>query len=1026
MASDQVVRHRISDTSAVARYAPIELLAMRPFRLQPPNVESALLRQHVQKQLLQRFEQRVMAIRAGAGFGKTTSLSQAVVQNRLDPRGIDYWLTCEPDDDDGEHLIDGLLLMCGLGVGGSIVDVTAFVASQSPASVCLIFDDVHEITPGGSGAAVLEQLVDELPSNGHMVLASRTKAPIGLARLHAQGQVGHISADELALDDDELASIAGQTNADVARLVGLGGWPALVSLAAKSTDVIDFLDEEVLGWMSDEQAKVLTTLVVLGGADDELLQRVCGSGASTLFDLPLVHEHNGWFEAHDLWADAIARKVDSDEAAATRTTGIEALLDAGELHRAVDASLRAANSELLDVAIRRIIVEPMAFDRGEVRRWWSRLPSDLLETAAGMYLAGLVAQGDDPTNPTGRKLLSSAADGFRSIGDSDAEVAALVQVGYYHHIQRDAGGLLTVGIRLAELADQGVRLAQPYVAIGEAFIGLAQGDAEKTLRAVRKVDAAEITPGFRAITAWAHAQGLEMAGHPSVEQADAAVSTGVPIPGVSIIALSARWRNGRIEELLADPTWWGEPDNNRDYFLRHVWLAVIAGSVGELETARRHLDKAESTAGAGAPQIDIALGLVRAAIAEVEGDRDGVRLILKDLMEMHPLADSNRFTYGGGTSMILRNFSDHDDYFLRPGLGPLRRRDVDLGLALRDLDAGSLDGVAQVQWPELHGELLPAVYCRGACEVICAAWALGRPEANEAASWMANVIGEPARETFRDLTQHRLPAVAEAAEQIVALIPVAPARELSVRVLGPADLSRDGVLISDSNWRRERVRSLLGYLIAHPSTTRDAVMAALWPDTDEVAARRNLRSTLNLLNQVIEPGRTGGDAPFFIRSEGPTLRLHAGEAMLVDVWAFERLLDSAEQLEADGVPELALEPLLAAVEMYQGDFLADAAYDDWSASVRDRLRARFVRAAVRTAELLVAFNRIDEALVVAGKAIGVEPWSEPAHRVVVASYLELGDRSAARRALERCTTELADFGGPTEELTLMLARRLAG
>ena len=999
---------------------------MRPFRLQPPNVESALLRRHVQKRLLQRFEQRVTTIRAGAGFGKTTSLAQAVDQNHLDPRGLDFWLTCESGDEDADHLMEGLLLTCGLSPDGALSELTSFVAGQSPASVCLILDDVHEISQGGQGAAMLGRLLDELPSNGHLVISSRTKPPIALARLDAQGQVGHITTDELALDDEEVATIATQNNADLHSLTGFGGWPALVSLAARTNAVIDFLDEEVLGWLTDDQSRSLIALVTLGGANDALLDRVTGCGAASVADLPLVHEHNGWFEAHSLWSEPIDRRIDENEARLIRTTGIEALLEAGDLHRAVDASIRAGNSELLDVAIRRIIVEPMAFDRGEVRRWWNRLPGDLLNSAAGNYLAGLVAQGEDPTNPTGRDLLSSAAEGFRSIGDSDAEVAALVQVGYWHHIQRDAGGLFTVGLRLGELAQEGVRLAEPYVAIGEAFIGLAQGDAEKALAAVRKVEASEITPGFQAITAWAHAQGLEMAGHPSIEQADAAAVVGLPIPGVSIIAFSARWRNGMIEDLLADRSWWNEPDNSRDYFLRHVWLAVVAGATGDIATAQRHMTKAESAAGAGAEQIDIALGLLRAAIADVEGDRDAVKSGLAELLGSCPLAESNRFTYGGGTSLILRHFTEHDDYFLRPDLGPLRRRDIELGLVLRELDGGSLAAVAGIHWPERHGELLPAVYCRGACEIIAAAWAVGRVEAEPAATWMANVIGEPARSVFRDLTQHPLSAVAEAAEQIVALIPVAPDGELRVQVLGPAELSRDGARISDANWRRERVRSLLGYLISHPSTTREAVMAALWPDADEVAGRRNLRSTLNLLNQVIEPGRSGGDAPFFIRSEGPTLRLHPGEKMHVDVWAFELLVDSAERLEADGVPELALEPLASAVEMYQGDFLADAAYDDWSAAERDRLRARFVRAAVRLAELLVAFNRIDEALVVAGKAIGVEPWSEPAHRVVVASYLELGDRSAARRALDRCTTELADFGGPTEELTLMLARRLAG
>ena len=79
-------------------------------------------------------------------------------------------------------------------------------------------------------------------------------------------------------------------------------------------------------------------------------------------------------------------------------------------------------------------------------------------------------------------------------------------------------------------------------------------------------------------------------------------------------------------------------------------------------------------------------------------------------------------------------------------------------------------------------------------------------------------------------------------------------------MIGDAETDHD-------DWRRERVRSLLGYLVVHPDATREAVMAALWPEATEEAARRSLRSTLNLLLGVLEEGRTGGDAAYFVRAD---------------------------------------------------------------------------------------------------------------------------------------------------------------
>jgi len=57
----------------------------------------------------ERFDRRLVLMVAGAGFGKSTLLSQAVAENRLDPRGVDVWLSCTPDDAAASQLAAGLL-----------------------------------------------------------------------------------------------------------------------------------------------------------------------------------------------------------------------------------------------------------------------------------------------------------------------------------------------------------------------------------------------------------------------------------------------------------------------------------------------------------------------------------------------------------------------------------------------------------------------------------------------------------------------------------------------------------------------------------------------------------------------------------------------------------------------------------------------------------------------------------------------------------------------------------------------------
>ena len=68
-------------------------------------------------------------------------------------------------------------------------------------------DDAQWLPPG-SGATWLIALVDALPANGHVLLASCSSPAVPLARLATQGAVLGVSEDDLRFTDDELAEFA--------------------------------------------------------------------------------------------------------------------------------------------------------------------------------------------------------------------------------------------------------------------------------------------------------------------------------------------------------------------------------------------------------------------------------------------------------------------------------------------------------------------------------------------------------------------------------------------------------------------------------------------------------------------------------------------------------------------------------------------------------------------------------------------------------------------------------------------------
>ena len=157
-----------------------------------------------------RWQHPVTVVQAGAGFGKSTLLAQAVRANAAEPRGIDVWHTCTPGDVDGDVL--GQALLDVLGVRSRSHDPAAqiadSVAAYSPIDVCIVLDDAHEARPGSSGAELIDRLVRRLPDNGHLVLAARHAPPVRLSRLRAADRLVEITQDDLLFTPNETSAMA--------------------------------------------------------------------------------------------------------------------------------------------------------------------------------------------------------------------------------------------------------------------------------------------------------------------------------------------------------------------------------------------------------------------------------------------------------------------------------------------------------------------------------------------------------------------------------------------------------------------------------------------------------------------------------------------------------------------------------------------------------------------------------------------------------------------------------------------------
>jgi LuxR family maltose regulon positive regulatory protein len=319
------------------------------------NVPSTRTNLVVRPRLLERLDEgsrgKLTLISAPAGYGKTTLLGEWVLRSEV-PVG---WLSLDGGDNDLtlflSYLINSLENVepdIGEGVLRSLHSpqppptqavLTALVnelAAISMRDLALVLDDYHVIRNEAVHAA-LAFLLEHLPPQMHLIIASRTDPPLPLARLLVGGHLTMLAAPDLRFTPEEVGSFLNEAMGlelspeDLAALEErTEGWVAGLQLAALSVrgredvsrfisafagterHVFDYLAEEVLDRQSKGTRSFLLWTSILDRMSGPLCDAVTGQGGGqakleelermNLLVIPLGNERR-WYRYHHLFLD---------------------------------------------------------------------------------------------------------------------------------------------------------------------------------------------------------------------------------------------------------------------------------------------------------------------------------------------------------------------------------------------------------------------------------------------------------------------------------------------------------------------------------------------------------------------------------------------------------------------------------------------------------------------------------------------------------------------------------------------------
>src|SRR5436305_1513435 len=385
---------------------PTPILATKLYlpRLRP----NVVIRPRLIERLNQGLHRQLTLIAATAGFGKTTLVS-AWVEGIERPRARTAWLSLDEGENDPARFLAYLvaaLQTIAATIGQGVLGVLQSPQPPPPEAMLtallnditalsdqfvLVLDDYHVLEAKAVDQA-LTFLLEHLPPQMHLVIATREDPPLPLARLRARGHLTEVRAADLRFTPSEAAAFLNQVMGldlsaeDIAALERrTEGWIAGLQLAAISLQghedaagfitsftgshhfVLDYLVEEVLGQQSERVQTFLLRTSILdrmsGPLCDAVLLDPSGSGQATLehleranlFLVPLDNERR-WYRYHHLFADLLRQRLQQTGCSSGGVT---------ELHRRasqwyeengleVEAFLHAAAANDLDRAERLI------------------------------------------------------------------------------------------------------------------------------------------------------------------------------------------------------------------------------------------------------------------------------------------------------------------------------------------------------------------------------------------------------------------------------------------------------------------------------------------------------------------------------------------------------------------------------------------------------------------------------------------------------------------------------------------------
>lgn len=230
---------------------------------------------------------------------------------------------------------------------------------------------------------------------------------------------------------------------------------------------------------------------------------------------------------------------------------------------------------------------------------------------------------------------------------------------------------------------------------------------------------------------------------------------------------------------------------------------------------------------------------------------------------------------------------------------------------------------------------------------------------------------------------------------------LSPQQKLRIYCLGSFRVIRPGENFALGTISKHKMWLLLKYLIVNKRAlvSTDAIMDLLWPEQKKQGKNGALRTTLSRLKSLVEPvnpisQRAVGSG--LIKYKNETCSLNFNYPFWLDVDVFEKLCGLAHR---QGIydRQQAIVTYLDALELYQGDFLADDPDLDWAMAPREYYKQIYLDLILELTQWLVEEGDLGRSRRYLENALEYAPYNETMVCRLIEVLYRSGNLQEARR-----------------------------